>query len=208
VAGGALASLAITGRWAAPIDLKTRFTPDGDNIIVDGGKLFITSGDVADLLLVFGKWSAIEDRNRRSALIIEKGVPGFQSCGPKKLGHRASTTAELAFNDCRVRAPTFLGNQVRDLPYCWPRSTNRGRALRHTRRDCHRRFKDMVAYMNSRVVANRHVIDFQANQFLIADLAAELAMTEAWLDYVASLIDGGAAVSDWRPQLPSCEPVI
>jgi alkylation response protein AidB-like acyl-CoA dehydrogenase len=50
----------------------------------------------------------------------------------------------------------------------------------------------MVAYVNSRTVANRHVIDFQANQFLIADLAAELAMTETWLDYVAGLIDGAA----------------
>ena len=115
--------------------MKTRFTPDGDNIIVDGGKLFITSGDVADLLLVFGKWSAIEDPKQAiSALIFEKGVPGFEVVRlEKKLGHRASSTAELAFNRAGFRAPTFLGNRVKGLPCCWLRSTSRGRALPHTR---------------------------------------------------------------------------
>jgi alkylation response protein AidB-like acyl-CoA dehydrogenase len=197
VAEGALASLAITEAVAGSdaTAMKMRFTPDGDDIIVDGGKLFITSGDVADLLLVFGKWSAIEDPKQAiSALIVEKGVPGFEVVRvEEKLGHRASSTAELAFNGCRVPRANLLGQPGEGLALLLA-SLNKSRPsiAAHALGIATAAFKDMVVYMNTRAVAKRHVIDFQANQFLIADLAAELAMTESWLDYVASLIDGAA----------------
>ena len=137
VAEGALASLAITEAVAGSdaTAMKMRFTPDGDDIIVDGGKLFITSGDVADLLLVFGKWSAIEDPKQAiSALIVEKGVPGFEVVRvEEKLGHRAHPRRSSPSTVAGFRVQIFLGNRVRGLPCCWPRSTSRGRALRHTR---------------------------------------------------------------------------
>ena len=50
----------------------------------------------------------------------------------------------------------------------------------------------MVAYMNERKQSGRRIAEFQANQFLLADLASDLAMIELWLDYVAELVDGGA----------------
>jgi alkylation response protein AidB-like acyl-CoA dehydrogenase len=53
-------------------------------------------------------------------------------------------------------------------------------------------FKDMTSYMNERRQSGRKIVDFQANQFLLADLATDLAMADSWLDYLASLIDGGA----------------
>ncbi len=197
VAVGALASLAITEAVAGSdaTAMKMRFTPVGDDIIVDGGKLFITSGDVADLLLVFGKWSAIEDPKQAiSALIIEKGVTGFEVVRvEKKLGHRASSTVELAFNGCRVPRANLLGQPGEGLALLLAAlNKSRPSIAAHALGIATAAFKDMIAYMNTRAVAKRHVIDFQANQFLIADLAAELAMTETWLDYVASLIDGAA----------------
>ncbi len=197
VAAGALASLAIT-EAAAGSDataMTMRFTPDGGDVVVDGNKLFITSGDVADLLLVFGKWSEIQDPKQAiSVLIIEKGTPGFEVVRvEQKLGHRASSTAALAFNSCRVPRANLLGNPGEGLRLLLA-SLNKSRpsVAAHALGIATAAFKDMVAYMNTRAVATRRVIDFQANQFLIADLAAELAMTEAWLDYVASLIDGSA----------------
>jgi alkylation response protein AidB-like acyl-CoA dehydrogenase len=198
VAEGALASLVIT-EAAAGSDataMTTRFTPDGNDIVVDGSKLFITSGDVADLLLVFGKWSEIEDPKQAiSALIFEKGTPGFEVVRvEEKLGHRASSTAALAFNRCRVSRANLLGRPGEGLALLLA-SLNKSRpsVAAHALGIATAAFKDMVGYMNTRAVARRRVIDFQANQFLIADLAAELAMTESWLDYVASLIDGGAS---------------
>ena len=197
VAGGALASLAITEAVAGSdaTAMKMRFTPDGDDIIVDGGKLFITSGDVADLLLVFGKWSAIEDPKQAiSALIIEKGVPGFEVVRVKK---SSVTAPHLRWSSpstvAGFRARSLLGQPGEGLALLLAAlNKSRPSIAAHALGIATAAFKDMVAYMNTRAVAKRHVIDFQANQFLIADLAAELAMTELWLDDVASLIDGAA----------------
>ena len=197
VAAGALASLVITeaAGGSDATAMTMRFTPDGDDIVVDGNKLFITSGDVADLLLVFGKWSEIEDPKQAiSVLIFEKDTPGFEVVRvEEKLGHRASSTAALAFNQCRVPRANLLGKPGEGLALLLA-SLNKSRPsiAAHALGIATAAFKDMVAYMNTRAVGGHHVIDFQANQFLIADLAAELAMTEAWLDYVASLIDDGA----------------
>ena len=76
VAQGAICSLAITEPNAGSdaTGMTTRFSPDGDEIVIDGGKIFITSGDVADLILLFGKWSEIDDdRGAITALVLEKG---------------------------------------------------------------------------------------------------------------------------------------
>ena len=68
VAEGALAALAITEPDAGSdaTGMTTRFTPDGDDIVVSGGKIFITNGDVADLILLFGKWVGSTTRAGRS----------------------------------------------------------------------------------------------------------------------------------------------
>src|SRR6516165_4338831 len=113
VAEGALAALAITEPDAGSdaTQMTTRFTPKGDDIVVSGGKTFITSGDVADLILVFGKWAGIaDDRRAISALILEKGAPGLKVLRKEdKMGHRASSTAALAFEDCVVPRANLLG---------------------------------------------------------------------------------------------------
>ena len=106
VAEGALASLCITEPTAGSdaTGMKTSFTPDGDEIVVDGGKIFITTGDVADLYLVFGKWSEIDNpKSAISVLVLEKGTPGLQVVGTEdKMGIRGSSTAQIAFDGCRV----------------------------------------------------------------------------------------------------------
>src|SRR3712207_1668882 len=113
IAEGGLGALAITEPTAGSdaTGMKTRFRPNGGDIVVDGGKIFITNGDVADLLLVFGKWSEIEDPKRAiSALILEQGTPGFEVVRTEeKMGHRASSTAAIAFNGCRVPRAHLLG---------------------------------------------------------------------------------------------------
>jgi alkylation response protein AidB-like acyl-CoA dehydrogenase len=198
VAQGSLASLAITEATAGSdaTAMKTRFTPDGEDVVIDGGKLFITSGDVADLLLVFGKWSEIDDaRGAITALIVEKGTPGLEITGiEKKLGHRASSTAGLSFSGARVPRANIRGRPGEGLALLLA-SLNKSRPsiAAHALGIATAAFKDMVAYMNTRVQSGRRIVEFQGNQFLLADLAAELAMAENWLDHVAALIDGGAA---------------
>jgi alkylation response protein AidB-like acyl-CoA dehydrogenase len=197
IAEGGLGALAITEATAGSdaTGMKTRFTPDGDDIVIDGNKIFISNGDCADRILLFGKWSEIEDdRGAISALIVEKGTPGF-SVGRKedKMGHRAAPTVELVFDKARVPRANLLGKPGDGLRILLA-SLNKSRpsVAAHALGIANAAFKDMVAYMNTRVQSRQRVIDFQGNTFMLADLATDLAMAERWLDYVAELMETGA----------------
>ncbi len=196
IAEGGLGALAITepGAGSDATGMKTRFTPDGDAIIVQGSKIFISNGDVADLYLLFGKWSEIEDPKRAiSVLILEKGSPGFEVVSKEhKMGHNGSSTCSLAFDQCRVPRANLLGNPGEGLKILLA-SLNKSRpsVAAHARGIARAAFKDMVAYGNDRTQGGKRVLDFQANQFTLADLASELLMVERWIDYVASLVDQG-----------------
>jgi len=197
IANGGLGSLAITEPTAGSdaTGMRTSFREDGDSIILNGGKTFITSGDVADLLLVFGKWEGIaEPKAAISALILEKGTPGFEVVRLEdKLGHRASSTAQIAFTDCLVPRANLLRNPGDGLRILFA-SLNKSRPsiAAHALGIARAAFTDMIGYTNDRTQSGRRVIDFQGNQFLIADLASELVLVESWLDHVAGLVESGA----------------
>ena len=196
VAEGALCALAITEPEAGSdaTGMRTRFTPDGDEIVVDGGKIFITSGDVADLILVFGKWSELgHGREAITALYLEKGTPGFAVLRKEeKLGHRASSTAALAFDNCRVSRANVLGEPGQGLPLLLAAlNKSRPSVAAHALGIARAAFGDAVAYINDRRQSGRRIVEFQGVQFLLADLATDLAMCEAWLWHVARLVDAG-----------------
>ena len=196
VAEGALAALAITEPAAGSdaTHMTTRFTPKGDDIIVNGGKTFITNGDVADLYLMFGKWSELDDgRDAISALYVEKGGPGLVVLRKEdKLGHRASSTAALAFEEMRVPRANLLGAPGEGLPLLLAAlNKSRPSVAAHALGIARAAFEDAVAYINERKQSGRRIVEFQGIQFLLADLATDLAMCEAWLWQVARLIDAG-----------------
>lgn len=196
IAEGGLGALAITEPEAGSdaTGMKTSFTPDGDDIIVNGTKIFITNGNIADRILLFGKWSEIDDPKKAiSALIFEKGTPGFEVIRlEEKMGHRASPTAAIAFNNARVKRANLLGNPGDGLSILLS-SLNKSRpsVAAHALGIASAAFKDMVAYINDRKQSGRKIIEFQGNQFMLADLATDLAMAESWLDYVAGLFERG-----------------
>jgi acyl-CoA dehydrogenase len=196
IADGGLASLAITEPEAGSdaTGMRTRFTEDGDEIIVDGGKTFITNGDRADLYLLFGKWSAIEDQRRAiSVLVLEKGTPGLSVLGvEKKMGHRGSTTATLAFDGCRVPRSNLIGAPGAGLPVLFA-SLNKSRPsiAAHSLGIARAAFDRAIAYINARKQSGRRIIDNQGIQFLIAELATDIAMVESFLWRVAAMIESG-----------------
>ena len=195
---GGIGAIAITEPTAGSdaTGMQTRFTPDGDDIIINGSKTFISNGSIAELVFLFGKWSEINDpRAAISAVVVEKGTPGFSvTRAEKKMGHRAAPTVALAFDNCRVPRANLIGDPGSGLhTLLVALNKSRPSMAAHALGIARAAFDDMVAYVNERKQSGRHVIDFQGNQFLIADLSSELAMTELWLDYVAGLVDDGAA---------------
>lgn len=202
IARGGLGALVIT-EPAAGSDataMRTRFVPAGDEIAITGEKTFISNGDVAELLLVFGKWSEIDDpRGAITALVVERGSPGLTVAGREdKMGMRASSTVTLRFEDCRVPRANLLGGSGEGLRILLA-SLNKSRPsiAAHALGIARAAFDDMVGWMNERRQSGRAVIDFQGNQFLLADLASELALCEAWLDYVAGLVESDPDAGDY-----------
>ncbi|MEM7254681.1 MAG: acyl-CoA dehydrogenase family protein [Pseudomonadota bacterium] len=194
IAEGGLASLVITEASAGSdaTTMRTTFTPQGDEIVIDGTKTFITSGDVADRLLLFGKWSTIEDpRQSISALILEKGTAGFSVDRLEdKMGIRASSTAALRFENATVPRENLLGEPGDGLKILLA-SLNKSRPsiAAHALGIARAAFDEMIHYINQRKQFGQSIIDFQGNQFTVADLAAELAMCETWLDHVANMVE-------------------
>ena len=195
---GGIGALAITEPTAGSdaTGMRTRFEKDGDEIVINGGKTFITSGDVADLMLLFGKWRDLgEGREAITALIVEKGAPGIEVLRKEdKMGHRAASTVGLSFNDCRVPRANILGKPGQGLAILLTslnlsRPSVAAQALGIARAA----FEDSVAYINERQQSGRKIVEFQGIQFMLADMAAELATCEAWLWYVGRMIDDGMA---------------
>ncbi len=194
---GGLAALAITEPSAGSdaTGMTTSFTPDGEDIVVNGGKTFITNGGHAALYMLFGKWSGIEDSKRAiSVLVLEKGTAGLSVVREEdKMGLRASSTATLAFDGCRVPRANLLGTPGDGLRILLA-SLNRSRpsVAAHALGIARAAFEDAVGYINARRQSGRRIVEFQGIQFMLADMATDLAMCEAWLWHVARMVDGGA----------------
>jgi len=94
--------------------IKTRAQRDGDGYVLNGSKMFITNGQLADVYFVAAKTDPEAGSKGLSIFIFEKGMPGF-SVGKKldKMGWRSSDTAELVFDGCRVPAAQLLGEENR-----------------------------------------------------------------------------------------------
>lgn len=196
IAEGGLASLAITEPSAGSdaTGMRTTFTPDGDDIVVDGGKIFITNGDVADLYLLFGKWADISDpKSAISVLVLEKGTDGLRVLGTEtKMGTRASGTATLAFEKCRVPRANLIGEPGDGLRILFG-SLNRSRPsiAAHALGIARAAFEDATDYINERRQSGKRILEFQGIQFMLADMASELMLCESLLWRIAEQVDAG-----------------
>lgn len=92
--------------------MKTYAKIDGDHYVLNGSKIFITNGGVADIYIVFAVTDPESKHHKTSAFIVEASTPGF-SVGKKekKLGIRSSPTTEIIFDNCRIPKENLLGQE-------------------------------------------------------------------------------------------------
>ncbi len=114
VRGEKIGALALTEPNAGSdaMSLRTRAEKKGDKYILNGTKMFITNGPIADVMLVYAKTAPEKGPKGISAFIVEKDFPGFSvSRKLKKCGMRGSPTGELIFEDCEVPAENLVGEE-------------------------------------------------------------------------------------------------
>ncbi len=173
---------------------RTRARRDGGDWVIDGEKIFITNGSVADVLVVTAKTDPEQGTRGISAFIIEKGNPGFQvGRDEKKMGLKGSVTSQLFFADCRIPAENLLGRE------------NEGFKQFLTTLDAGRlaisamavglaqgAFERAAAYAKERVQFDQPIAKFQAIQWMIADMATEIEAARMMVQRGAWLKGQGA----------------
>ena len=168
---------------------QTTAVLDGDNYILNGSKIFITNGGVADTFIVFAMTDKSVGTRGISAFIVEKDFPGF-SIGKKedKLGIRASSTTELIFEDCVVPKENLIGKEGKGFGIAM-KTLDGGRIgiAAQALGIAEGAYEESVKYMKERKQFGRSLSAFQGLQWMIADMntkieaAKNLVYKSAWL---------------------------
>jgi hypothetical protein len=169
---------------------------DGDWVL-NGTKTFATHGSVGDVAVVFAVTDRAKDKHGITAFILEKGMPGFRP-GRKenKMGCRASDTAELVMEDCRVGDDQRLGREGAGFVDAL-RVLDGGRigiaalAVGIARGA----FEQAVAYAKSRTQFDQPIANFQAVQWMLADSAVEIDAARLLVLRAAALKETGREVT-------------
>jgi acyl-CoA dehydrogenase len=191
--GEALTAIAVTepGGGSDVAAIRTRAVRDGDHYVLDGSKMFITNGVLADIYFVAARiGQGAGDRRHRgiSMFLVERSTPGFTvSRKLDKMGNRASDTAELAFEGMRVPAENLLGAEGKGF-YEVMRVFQRERLVAglHAVAGCERALEDTIAYVQQRHAFDEPLARKQVVRHKLADLAT-LIEAGRWLTYAACL---------------------
>ncbi|MBX3453277.1 acyl-CoA dehydrogenase family protein [Ferrovibrio sp.] len=152
--------------------MRTTARRDGDHYLLNGGKIYITNGPVADVLLVYAKTSPELSAKGISAFIVEKDFPGFRVAQKLvKMGFRGSQTAELVFDDCRVPAANLVGGENRGVSVVMSGlDLERAMISPICLGICERALELSIDYARTRKQFGRPIADFQMIQSRVAEM--------------------------------------
>ncbi|MBK8699948.1 MAG: acyl-CoA dehydrogenase family protein [Saprospiraceae bacterium] len=171
---------------------------DGDHYVLNGSKNWITHGKSGDVAVVLARTGELLDSRGITAFIVERGTPGFRA-GKKenKLGMRASETAEIIFEDCRVHESQVLG-QVGDGFIQAMKVLDGGRisiaAL--SLGIAKGAYEASVKYAKEREQFGQPIANFQAISFKLADMATRIQAAELLTRQAADLKNNGKKVTE------------
>ena len=178
-------------------NMRTVAKKEGDYYIIDGAKNFITHGISGNVAVVIVRTGEVGDSRGMTAFIIEKGTPGFSS-GKKenKLGMRASETAELIFDNCKVHKDQMLGKEgegfiqsmkVLDGGRISIAALSLGIAIGA--------YEAALQYSKERHQFNQPISKFQAISFKLADMATKIEAARLLTFRAADLKNKGIEVN-------------
>jgi alkylation response protein AidB-like acyl-CoA dehydrogenase len=193
--GEKLCAYALTepGSGSDAAAMKTRAVKKGDRYVVNGSKLFITHGNVADTIVIFAVTSPEEGSRGTSAFVIERDYKGFTSTPIKeKLGIRGSDTAELHFDEMEVPEENRLGPEGDGFKIAL-------RVLDRSRPGVGAQALGIATgaleyatnYAKERQQFKQRIADFQGIQWMLADMATQVEAARNLVYQASSMIDDG-----------------
>jgi butyryl-CoA dehydrogenase len=177
--------------------LATKAVRKGDTYVINGTKAWITNGGAADAAIVYVNTQPEKGEKGITALVVEKGTPGFAvGKEEKKLGIHATACTELSFTDCEVPFGNRIGEEGEG--YKVALSTLDGGRIGIAAQAtgiAQGAFEAALSYAQQRQAFGHPIADFQAIQFMLADMATEIDAARLLLRRAAWKQDSGARFS-------------
>jgi len=195
--GGMLAAFCLTEPQAGSdaSAIKTRAEKVGNRYVLNGVKQFITSGQTAQVAIVFAVTDPSAGKKGISAFIVPTDTPGYRVASvEKKLGQRASDTCQIVFEDLKLTPDHLLGEEGQG--YKIALSNLEGGRIGIAAQSlgmARAAYEAALAYAQERETFGKAIVDHQAVGFRLADMATQLHAAELMVLHAAALRDAGQA---------------
>ncbi len=175
-------------------NLETKATRDGDDYVINGEKMYISGGTVADYVVAFARVDGTPGAKGISGFIVPTSTPGFRVAGQdRKMGVRGVPTADIVFEDCRVPSENLIGgvegqgfnHAMLTLNSCRPVVGARGLGLAEGA------MTYALEFARKREAFGKPIADLQAIQFMFADMAIQIEAARLLVYQGAWRVDQG-----------------
>ena len=189
---GALA-MSEPGAGSDVVGMRTRADKRGDRYVLNGSKMWITNGPIAEVLVVYAKTDPDAGPRGITAFLIEKGMKGFSTAQKlDKLGMRGSDTCELVFQDCEVPAENVVGEVGRGVNVLMSGLDYERTVLAAGPLGIMQACLDLVVpYLHERKQFGKPIGEFQLMQGKLADMYVTMNAAKAYVYAVAKACDRG-----------------
>jgi alkylation response protein AidB-like acyl-CoA dehydrogenase len=174
--------------------IATTAVRDGDTFVLNGSKTFITNGINADLVIVAAKTDPAQRHAGISLLVVERGMDGFErGRNLDKIGLHSQDTAELFFNDVRVPAANLLGEEGRGFQHLTANLAQERLSIAVTGVASARAALNWALdYVKERTAFGQPIASFQNTKFVLAEVATEVDVSQAYVDQCVRQLNAGA----------------
>lgn len=180
-------SLSEADAGSDPGSLRLSAEPDGDGFVLNGTKNFTTSGDFAEVIIVFAQTDKKKASRGISAFILKNDTSGFTiGKHENKMGIRSASCTELVFNDCHLPAEALLGEENKGLKIALTvLDGGRMGIAAQAIGIAEAAFEEALRYSKDRIQFKKPISGFQAIRFMLADMATEIEVAKTMLYRVA-----------------------
>ena len=187
ISGDIITAIAMTepGTGSDLQGIRTTAEADGNHLIVNGSKTYITNGQNADVVIVVAKTDPSQGAKGTSLVLVDAGTPGFEKGrNLDKIGQHSADTSELFFQDVRVPKTNILGGEGRGFIHLMEELPQERLSIAVSAMGgAQRAFDETVKFTKERKAFGSTVFQFQNTKFTLADLKAKLQVGWAHLDW-------------------------
>ena len=212
MAGECIQALAMTEPQAGSDAgaIRTMAVRDGDDYVINGHKIFISNGSIADMIYVIAKTEGGARTKGMSCFIVPADTPGLTRKKHNTLGYKGGDTGELFFDDVRVPATNLVGEEGAAFAYFDTSITlDRFHISSRSWAASKTAFEMTLDYARDRQMFGQRLIDMQNTQFKLAMIETELAVGRAFIDRMLKAYhDGtfkslhdGSMLKIWLPEM-------